>query len=73
MPSTVDTTQLVLTIAALVLGLALIATMAVLERKPRTSLNPRMIPTTPVILIGALVSILSLVHLFNLYGLHTGR
>jgi hypothetical protein len=44
-----------------------------LERRPRESLEPRMIPTTPVIIILAFIGLLALVHLANLYGIHTGR
>lgn len=73
MPQPVSPAQLIVTLAVLALGLILIVTMVVLERRPRTSLTPRMIPTTPVMLLGALIAILSIVHLVNLYGLHTGR
>lgn len=69
----VSTPELVITAGALLTGIGLVAGMVVLERRPRTSLNPRMIPTTPVLLLGALIAILSIVHLVNLYGVHTGR
>jgi hypothetical protein len=69
----VSTTELAITVSALLAGFGLVAGMILLERRPRTSLNPRLIPTTPVILLGALVAILAIVHLVNLYGVHTGR
>lgn len=69
----VSTTELAITVGTLLAGFGLVAGMIVLERRPRTSLNPRLIPTTPVMLLGALVAILAIVHLVNLYGVHTGR
>ncbi|MCX7344984.1 MAG: hypothetical protein NTU78_04480 [Alphaproteobacteria bacterium] len=69
----VSTTELAITVGALLAGSGLVAGMVVLERRPRTSLNPRMIPTTPVMLLGALIAILAIVHLVNLWGVHTGR
>ena len=69
----VSTTELAITIFALLAGFGLAAGMILLERRPRTSLNPRLIPTTPVMLLGALIAILAIVHLVNLYGVHTGR
>ena len=52
----VSTTELAITVGALLAGSGLVAGMVVLERRPRTSLNPRMIPTTPVMLLGALIA-----------------
>ncbi len=69
----VSTTELAITVSALLAGFGLVAGMIVLERRPRTSLNPRLIPTTPIMLLGALVAVLAIVHLVNLYGVHTGR
>lgn len=69
----VSTTELAITVFALLAGFGLAAGMILLERRPRTSLNPRLIPTTPVMLLGALIAILAIVHLVNLYGVHTGR
>jgi hypothetical protein len=47
--------------------------MAWLERRPRTSLTPRLLPTTPVLLAFAFLGLLSLVHLVNLFGITTGK
>jgi 3-oxoacyl-(acyl-carrier-protein) synthase len=69
----VSNTELAITVGTLLAGFGLVAGMILLERRPRTSLNPRLIPTTPVMLLGALVAILAIVHLVNLYGVHTGR
>jgi ABC-type Mn2+/Zn2+ transport system permease subunit len=54
-------------------GLALIACMVWLERRPRTKLDPLLLPTTPFMFAGGLVALLALVHLLNLAGIHTGR
>jgi hypothetical protein len=44
-----------------------------MERRPRETLEPRLIPTTPLIIVFAFIGLLALVHLANLYGIHTGR
>lgn len=66
-------THFILTVLILVAALAVVARMVVLEKRPRTNLNPRLIPTTPVIVVGGLVALLALIHLVNLAGMHTGR
>lgn len=66
-------TQFIVTLVVLLGALAVIARMIVLERRPRTGLNPSLIPTTPVLLICGFVAILAIVHLVNLAGIHTGR
>ncbi len=66
-------TQLIVTVLILAGALAVIARMVVIEKRPRTDLNPRLIPTTPVLMIGGLVALLALIHLMNMAGLHTGR
>jgi ribose/xylose/arabinose/galactoside ABC-type transport system permease subunit len=43
------------------------------EQRPRDSLTPSMIPPVPVMLFSGIVALLSLVHLVNLLGVHTGR
>lgn len=62
-----------ITLGVLLLSVAVIAYMARLERRPRETLEPRLIPTTPTIIVFAFVGLLALVHLANLYGIHTGR
>ncbi len=42
------------------------------DRRPRESLNPSLIPTTPLMLISAIAALLALVHLVNLLGVKTG-
>jgi hypothetical protein len=65
--------EMILTLVAFGFGLGLAATASVLERRPRTSLRPQLIPTTLVMFAGVLVSLLALIHLANLMGIKTGR
>ena len=62
-----------ITVGVFVFSGAMIAYLSILERRPRKRLEPRMIPTTPLIIFFAFVAILALVHLANLYGITTGR
>ena len=57
----------------MVAALLVIARMVVLEKRPRNDLNPRLIPTTPVMIASGFVALLAFIHLINLAGLHTGR
>ncbi|MFZ5674512.1 MAG: hypothetical protein ACOZAM_16270 [Pseudomonadota bacterium] len=66
-------THFILTVLVLLAAVALVARMVIVEKRPRTNLNPRLIPTTPVIVVGGLVALLALIHLVNLAGMHTGR
>ena len=58
-----------LTIAALAGGTGLAGAMVWLEKRPRTKLTPRLIPTTPVMFAGILIAILALVHMLTLTGI----
>jgi hypothetical protein len=62
-----------ITIAVFLFSGSLIAVLVRMERRPRETLEPRLIPTTPLIIIFAFIGLLALVHLANLYGIHTGR
>lgn len=73
MPADLDPTELWLTLAALAAGVLLAAAAVVLERRPRRGIDPVLVPTTPLLFIGAVVGLLALVHLLNLWGIHTGR
>lgn len=66
-------THFILTVLVLLAAVAVVARMVIVEKRPRTNLNPRLIPTTPVIVVGGLVALLALIHLVNLAGMHTGR
>jgi amino acid transporter len=73
MPPDLDPVELWMTLAALLGGGALVAAMAILERRPRKGLTPHLLPTTPLLFVGVVVGLLALVHLLNLWGIHTGR
>jgi hypothetical protein len=62
-----------ITCGLLAAGLLLVGVMAWLERRPRKSLDPLLVPTTPIMFAGGILAILALVHLLNLAGIHTGR
>ena len=65
--------EISLTYGGLALGLVLVAVMVWLERRPRKSLNPRMVPTTPLMFLGAFICLIAVIHIVNTFGIHTGR
>jgi len=67
------TPQFYLTAIVLVASLLVAARMVIVEKRPRTDLNPRLIPTTPVLIASGFVALLALIHLMNLIGIHTGQ
>lgn len=73
MPPNLNPTEFWLTLAAFLACAGVVGLMVWLERRPRQSLNPRLIPTTPLLLVFGFMGLLALVHLLNLYGIHTGR
>jgi hypothetical protein len=68
-----DSAEFWITFMAFLAGAGLAGVMAWLERQPRKSLTPRLLPTTPFLFAGGIVAIIALVHLVNLFGVHTGR
>jgi hypothetical protein len=68
-----DTTELWITLAVLLACLAAIGLLVRLERRPKTQLSPRLLSTTPVIILSGFIGLLALVHLLNMFGIHTGR
>jgi hypothetical protein len=68
-----NSAELWITSAAFLAGAGLTGVMAWLERRPRKSLNPRLLPTTPLLFAGGIIALIALVHLVNLWGMHTGR
>ena len=58
-----------LTLAAFATGTGLAGTMVWLEKRPRTDLSPRLVPTTPLMFAGILIAILALVHMLTLTGI----
>lgn len=67
------TPQFYLTALVFLGALLVVARMVIIEKRPRTDLNPRLIPTTPVLIASGFVALLALIHLVNLIGIHTGR
>ncbi len=65
--------EMLLTYGGLALGLALVAIMVWIERRPRKSLDPRLLPTTPLMFLGAFICLVAVVHIVNSLGIHTGR
>jgi hypothetical protein len=72
-PANADPTEFWITLAIFAASAVIIGLMAWLERRPRTDFSPRLIPTTPILLVFGFVGLLALVHLLNLWGIHTGR
>lgn len=62
-----------ITFAIAVAALVVIGIIAWRERRPRYSLNPGLLPPTPVIIFSGIVALLAIVHLLNLLGVQTGR
>ena len=65
--------QLAVTLGVLAASASTAGAMVLLEKRPRRDLNPRLIPTTPVLIVAGFVTVLAVVHLVNLLGVHTGR
>jgi hypothetical protein len=67
------TVGMLLTYGGLALGLVLVGVMAWLEKRPRKSLDPKLLPTTPLMFLGAFICLIAVVHIVNSFGIHTGR
>ena len=65
--------EMSLTYGGLALGLALVAITVWIERRPRKSLDPGLVPTTPLMFLGAFICLVAVVHIVNTFGIHTGR
>jgi len=61
--------ETMITAAALVCGMGMLAYGAIAERRPRHNLNPRLIPTTPVMFAGVIIILLALLHLATIFGI----
>jgi uncharacterized iron-regulated membrane protein len=62
--------NLEITIALLAVGLAISGVTIWLERRPRTNLDVRMIPTTPLLMVGVVMALVATIHLLGLLGRH---
>jgi hypothetical protein len=65
--------EMSLTYGGLALGVALVAVMVLIEKRPRKTLEPRLVPTTPLMFVGAFICLVAVVHIVNSLGIHTGR
>jgi hypothetical protein len=54
----------------LALGLAISGAMIWIERRPRQDFNVRLIPTTPVLMVGILITLAAGIHLLGMLGTH---
>ena len=61
------------TAALFVLAVAFAGVMSWVERRPRTGLSPRLLPTTPLLLAAILVAVLAGSHLLSMWGIQHGR
>jgi hypothetical protein len=65
--------EMLITLSIFAAAAATVAAMVILERRPRVDLTPRLIPTTPILLISGFIALLAFIHVVNLLGYHTGR
>ena len=68
-----NTVGMLFTYGGLAFGVGLVAIMAWLEKRPRKSLDPKLVPTTPLMFVGAFICLVAVVHIVNTFGIHTGR
>jgi len=59
-----------ITFVLLAIGLAISGAMVWLERRPQKSLDVRMIPTTPILMGGILISLIACIHLLGMLSRH---
>ncbi|MDO8353194.1 MAG: hypothetical protein Q7T14_07000 [Aestuariivirga sp.] len=62
-----------LTYGGLAFGVGLVAVMAWLEKRPRKTLDPKLVPTTPLMFLGAFICLIAVIHIVNSFGIQTGR
>jgi hypothetical protein len=67
------TVGMLLTYGGLAFGVGLVAIMVWLEKRPRKSLDPKLVPTTPLMFLGAFICLIAVIHIVNTFGIHTGR
>jgi len=67
------TVGMLLTYGGLAFGVGLVAIMVWLEKRPRKSLDPKLVPTTPLMFLGAFICLIAVIHIVNSFGIHTGK
>jgi amino acid transporter len=65
--------EFIITFLLFVAFLGTAISMRRLQKKPRDSLKPSLIPHTPILLLSGFLALIALVHLMNQLGIHTGR
>lgn len=60
------TIEFCITVAVLLGGTSIVGWMAWLEKHPRKSLTPRLLPTTLVLVVAGLVAIMAFFHMVDL-------
>ena len=60
------TTEVIWTLSAILLALAVAGWMIVLERKGPVPGKPRLVPTTPILFLAVLALVLALAHMVTL-------
>ena len=73
MPAATLNPEFIATFGVFLASIGLVVWMAVLERKPKDSLSPRLLPTTPLMMLAGFIALLALIHAVNVLGIHTGR
>jgi hypothetical protein len=73
MPENLLTNEFITTFFILAASLGAAAWTVWLDKRPRDSLNPHLVPTTAILMVAGFVALLALVHLVNLVGIQTGR
>jgi asparagine N-glycosylation enzyme membrane subunit Stt3 len=67
MPNIVYSQHFIITSLVFVMAASGFAGLSIKDRRPRTSLNPSMIPTIPLLLISGTISLFALIHLVSLF------
>jgi hypothetical protein len=67
---TMLTTDFWVTLSFLAAGATIVAAMTRLERQPKTKLEPNLLPTTLIMLIGGLVVLMAVFHLVDVLKPH---
>jgi hypothetical protein len=66
-------TEFLITLAVFLVCGVIVGYQVWVERRPRKDLMPRMISGTPIMLVFGFITLLAMVHMINLLGIHTGR
>lgn len=73
MPDLLFHSEFLITVAIFLVSAGIVAYISWSDRRPRKSLEPRLLSGTPIVLIFGFIALLALVHLANLVGFTTGR